>query len=56
MAQNIAVIGLGAMGYGMASSCLRAGHRTYGFDISPEPVARFREEGGAPGSLADVAQ
>lgn len=53
--QNIAVIGLGSMGYGMAQSALRAQHRVYGFDIAPAAMDRFRAEGGAEGALADVA-
>ena len=55
MTSNIAVIGLGAMGYGMASSCLRAGHNTLGLDLNPDAVARFRAEGGEARDLADVA-
>lgn len=54
-AKSVAVIGLGSMGYGMAQSCLRAGHTTYGIDVAPEPMARFQSEGGAAGTLADVA-
>ncbi|MCA0873059.1 NAD(P)-dependent oxidoreductase [Seohaeicola saemankumensis] len=50
-----AVIGLGSMGYGIAQSCLRAGHRTHGFDVVPERIDRLRAEGGAPGALADIA-
>lgn len=50
-----AVIGLGSMGYGMAASCVAAGHLTYGFDINPDTVARFQREGGTPGSLAEIA-
>jgi len=50
-----AVIGLGSMGYGMAASCLRAGHTTHGFDVVPAQVTRFQSEGGAQGALADVA-
>ncbi|KAJ56303.1 3-hydroxyisobutyrate dehydrogenase [Actibacterium mucosum KCTC 23349] len=50
-----AVIGLGSMGYGIASSILRAGHETYGFDINEDAVARFRAEGGAAGDLGVVA-
>lgn len=53
--QNIAVFGLGSMGYGMASSCLRAGHVVYGVDIADEPMARFRHEGGAAGSIDEEA-
>ena len=52
---EIAVFGLGAMGYGIARSILRAGHVTYGFDVVPAQVAKFRTEGGASGDLADVA-
>ena len=54
-ASKIAVIGLGSMGYGMAQSLLRAGHETFGADINPDAVARFRAEGGAEGDLAEVA-
>jgi len=53
--KNIAVIGLGSMGYGMAQSALRAQHRVHGFDIAPAATERFRAEGGAEGALADVA-
>ena len=54
MTTNIAVFGLGSMGYGMAQSCLRAGHRTFGYDTRPEQQTRFQEEGGAA-ELLDVA-
>jgi 3-hydroxyisobutyrate dehydrogenase-like beta-hydroxyacid dehydrogenase len=53
--KNIAVIGLGSMGYGMAQSALRAQHRVHGFDIAPAAMDRFRAEGGAEGALPDVA-
>ena len=49
------MIGLGSMGYGIAASILRAGHRTHGFDVVPAQVERFRAEGGAAGTLAAVA-
>lgn len=52
---NIAVFGLGAMGYGIAQSILRAGHVTYGFDVVPAQVSRFQSEGGATGAPADIA-
>ena len=55
MTQNIGIIGLGSMGYGMAQSLLRAGHKVHGFDINPDQVARFQDEGGAGGTLAGVA-
>lgn len=50
-----AVFGLGSMGYGMAASLLRTGHRTYGFDINPQAVERFVAEGGARGAVPEVA-
>lgn len=53
--QNIAVIGLGSMGYGMASSLLKAGFATHGFDIAPQQEAKFRGEGGADGARLDIA-
>jgi 3-hydroxyisobutyrate dehydrogenase-like beta-hydroxyacid dehydrogenase len=52
---NVAIIGLGSMGYGIAASSLRGGHRTHGFDINPDQVSRFRSDGGAEGTLAEVA-
>ncbi|MFZ5961851.1 L-threonate dehydrogenase [Thalassococcus sp. BH17M4-6] len=56
MPSNIAVFGLGSMGFGMARNLVKAGHVTHGFDINPDAVARFQAEGGAPGSLADCAE
>lgn len=52
---KIAVVGLGSMGYGIASSLLRAGHETYGFDINEASMQRFQEEGGSSGKLSDIA-
>lgn len=49
--RKIAVVGLGSMGFGMALSCLRAGHETWGRDVNPDAVARFRAAGGAEGDL-----
>ena len=53
--KKIAVFGLGAMGYGIASSILRAGHTTHGFDVVPEQVTRFQANGGSAGAVTDVA-
>src|ERR1700710_592147 len=44
--QRIAVIGLGSMGFGMASSLRRAGFVVTGCDVSDDAVARFVGEGG----------
>lgn len=51
-----AVFGLGAMGYGMASSLLRSGIETHGFDVVAEQMEKFRSEGGKPGSIEDAAK
>lgn len=45
-AQRIAVIGLGSMGFGMATSLLRAGFAVTGCDVSADSVTRFRTSGG----------
>lgn len=52
---SVAVIGLGSMGFGMASSLLSRGNETFGFDINPDTVSRFQLQGGSRGSLDDVA-
>ena len=52
---NTSVIGLGSMGYGIAQSCLAAGHNTFGYDVNPDQTARFAAEGGAEGTLDEVA-
>ncbi len=44
---RIAVIGLGSMGYGMATSLRRAGHVVVAFDLNQAAVARFVGEGGS---------
>lgn len=45
-AQRIAVIGLGSMGFGMATSLVRAGFVVTGCDVSADSVARFKTAGG----------
>lgn len=50
-----AVFGLGAMGYGMASSLLRSGIETYGFDVVAEQMEKFQSGGGQNGSIKDAA-
>ncbi len=56
MGMTIGVIGLGSMGYGIAQSVLRAGHDTYGFDVAHAQQERFTREGGAEGTLTEVAE
>lgn len=55
MAMNVAVFGLGSMGFGMARSCVRAGLSVHGFDLEPTRVASFIAEGGRNGTSAAVA-
>src|SRR5947209_4004995 len=43
---RVAVIGLGSMGFGMATSLRRAGFEVTGCDVSKDAVARFVSEGG----------
>ncbi len=53
---TVAIFGLGAMGYGMAGVLLQAGLTTHGFDINADAVARFQNDGGAAGTLDEVAE
>jgi len=56
----VGVIGLGAMGLGVARSLLRAGHPTLGCDLRPEALRSFEREGGipcpAPGAMGSRCQ
>jgi 3-hydroxyisobutyrate dehydrogenase len=61
MSRNIGVIGLGAMGNGVAQSLLRAGFKVHACDLRPEVLQRFADAGGVPcaspaelGSRCDV--
>ena len=52
----VGLIGLGAMGSGMAGSLRRAGHDVHVFDIRPGVAAAFAEQGGhACATLAELA-
>ena len=44
---EVAVIGLGSMGLGMARSLLRAGFAVRGYDVNPGAMAVLADEGGA---------
>src|SRR5260370_6020629 len=56
---SVAVIGLGSMGFGMATSLRRAGFAVTGCDVSAESVKRFVADGGnrakAPAQAAEGA-
>lgn len=56
MNQKIGIIGLGAMGKGMATSLRRAGYQVHVCDVRPEAAQEFAAEGGvACASPAEVA-
>ena len=46
MSKNVGVIGLGAMGYGVASSLLRAGFNVHACDVRKEVLDKFAAAGG----------
>ncbi|CAB3788915.1 L-threonate dehydrogenase [Paraburkholderia fynbosensis] len=46
MSRNVGVIGLGAMGLGVARSLLRAGFRVHACDLRSEVLQAFADEGG----------
>ena len=50
--RKVGVIGLGAMGMGVAHSLLRAGLEVHAFDLRNEPLAEIAAAGG---NLGDVA-
>lgn len=54
--QNVGVIGLGAMGLGIARSLLRSGFKVHACDVRTEVTAAFAQEGGvaceSPAALA----
>lgn len=54
---RVAVVGLGSMGYGIATSLLRAGHTVVGLDVSETVVQNFHAAGGATddGAVFDAA-
>src|SRR6478609_2894600 len=43
---RVAVIGLGSMGFGMATSLRRAGFEVTGYDVSADAIKRFVADGG----------
>jgi 3-hydroxyisobutyrate dehydrogenase len=56
--RKVGVIGLGAMGFGVASSLVRAGFTTYGCDVRPAVLEAFEKAGGkacaSPAELGKV--
>ncbi|KAJ5855639.1 uncharacterized protein N7529_009583 [Penicillium soppii] len=53
---SIGFVGLGAMGFGMATHLVKEGYTVHGFDVFPASVERFAAAGGIPASsLQDSA-
>ena len=52
---KIGVVGLGAMGGGMARACLAEGHEVTGHDLSEAALAAFRADGGGAAPMAEAA-
>ena len=52
---KLGVVGLGSMGYGIATSLLRAGHEVCGADVNCEAVKRLRTEGAMSEEIVTAA-
>ncbi|MEM7652260.1 MAG: L-threonate dehydrogenase [Pseudomonadota bacterium] len=52
MSRNVAVIGLGAMGYGMAKCLVTSGFSVQGCDVRADTLSRFEADGGTPHTSA----
>jgi 3-hydroxyisobutyrate dehydrogenase len=52
---KVGVIGLGSMGYGIAMSLVRSGHRVHGADVNAQAIERLRAEGGSKADVISVA-
>ncbi|CEJ58843.1 Putative Oxidoreductase, acting on the CH-OH group of donors, NAD or NADP as acceptor [Penicillium brasilianum] len=46
----VGFVGLGAMGFGMATHLVKEGYPVHGFDVFPTSVERFKAAGGIPAS------
>lgn len=55
VAKKVATVGLGSMGYGIATAALRAGHLVWGMDVNPEQASKFQGAGGQTTDVHDVA-
>jgi putative dehydrogenase len=53
--KNVGIIGIGDMGSGIAKNLIKNGYETWGYDLTTERMAAFKEMGGQPAqSVADV--
>lgn len=53
--KKVAAIGLGSMGYGIATAALRAGHLVWGADVNPDQSTKFQSDGGQQTDLDAAA-
>lgn len=54
---RVGIVGLGAMGIGMACSMVNAGLTVKGYDLNPDSVQHFAQAGGIPAiSIADTTE
>lgn len=57
MSKTIGFVGLGAMGFGMATHLVKSGYQVHGYDVFPASVERFAAAGGIPcSSLRESAE
>ena len=52
---NTGIVGLGSIGFGMATSLVKAGIDTWGFDINQDQLTNFEQNGGKTGNLLEIA-
>ncbi len=56
MRKEVGVVGLGNMGFGIASNLLKAGFHVYAYDIRPEPMDQLKQKGAvAVANLCEMA-
>jgi len=56
MSRNVGIVGLGAMGMGVARSLLRAGMKVYASDVRQPVLDGFAAEGGIASTLDQIGQ
>ena len=53
----IGFVGLGAMGFGMATNLIKQGYPVKGYDVHPPTIQKFSDAGGlTASSLAEAAE
>ena len=52
---KVGVVGLGSMGYGIATSLLRSRHEVWGWDVNADAMTRWRAASGKSDDIVNVA-